>query len=145
MGWLSGPPSLDGIDPDDLITAAHELGHVVSARAHGIGVERITMGLTRLALPANDRDYTPDQWVGWLVGCWAGFEAEKLWARKIGGKASRHECGADIRNFQTDRRKVPGMTEGKARSAARTIVGRNWSDIRKHAPTLARQGFIAPW
>lgn len=144
MGWFSGPPSVAGIDPEDLIIAAHELGHAVSARAHGIGLTSIVMGLTTLDLPDDDRDYTHDQWVGWLVGCWAGFEAEKLWASRVGGKADRRQCRTDIRNFRADRKKI-GISEGMARSAARAIVRRDWKRIRDLAPTLARQGFIAPW
>jgi hypothetical protein len=145
MGWFSGPPSVAGIDPYDLIIAAHELGHAVSAYAHGIGVTKIEMGMTHLDLPdVIGPGMTREELIGWLVGCWAGYEAEKLWAWRVGGEAVWSCSKQDRRNFR-DTRKLVGLSEGKARSAARAIVRKEWARIRNLAPTLARQGFIAPW
>jgi hypothetical protein len=146
MGWWSGTPSITGIDPDDLITAAHELGHAVCAYAHGVGVTSITLGLTTLDLPDDDDEFTPQHWRAYLVGCMAGYEAEVLWARRVGGTADKRQSGLDMRNFRTYRRRGRiDITEGQARRAARVAVKRNWGRIRRLAPVLAIEGSIAPW
>jgi hypothetical protein len=136
---IPAPPT-----PAALIAAAHELGHAVSAYAHGIGVTFIRTNLTRLDLPTDDRLWTPQQWHGWLVGCWAGYEAEVLWASRHGGRADKRDSGTDIRNFRADRHHIR-LSESAARSAARAVVRRGWARIERHAPELAQRGHLTPW
>lgn len=143
MGLFSTPaPAV--LDPGVLIAAAHEIGHAVSARAHRIGIRYIRTNMTMLDLPKSDATWTTEQWRGWLVGCWAGYEAELLWARRHGGRADKACSRTDIRNFRTDRHHI-GLSESTARSAARAILRRDWARIERLTPQLAQHGHIAPW
>lgn len=139
------------LDPYLLLGAAHELGHAVSARHHRIPVTAITLdtatgaGLTELDLPRDDDALTEAQWRGWLIGCWAGWEAEVLWGRWHDGGASRRTCKQDIANFRRHRHRAPGLSESEARSTARTILRADWSRVKRLAPLLARHGHVTPW
>jgi hypothetical protein len=143
MGLFSTPaPAV--LDPGVLIAAVHEIGHAVSARAHRIGVRHIRMGSTLLDLPRSAAAMTAEQWHGYLVGCWAGYEAEVLWSRRHGGRADKHQSGIDIRNFRDCRHHI-GLSEGAARSAARTVLRRDWDRVERLTPRLAQNGRITPW
>jgi len=138
------------LDPDLLVAAAHELGHAATARHYRVGLIHIRLdpythqGGTLFDLPEDDMLWTDTQWRCWLISCFAGYEAEVMWADQHGGVASKRACRADFRNFRNYRRHA-GLSKNAARSAARTIVRAGWARIERLAPRLATTGRLASW
>lgn len=138
------------LDPELLIAAAHELGHAVLARAHGITVLSIEVdradytGLTRRD-PGLDYDRCPPEVLrAGLFGDVAGFEAERMWCARHGGQANKRCSRVDFSQFAQYRGRA-GLTETEARRQARLVLRQHWSTVERLAPRLARHGEIPPW
>lgn len=137
------------LDPVVLQGAAHELGHAVVDLAGGIAVARVTLN-TRTGIGATtvgtdlDRVDDPQLWSAYLIACVAGYEAERLWSARHGGRVYRDQSATDFANFRRYRRRGSGLSEGAARSAARSILRREWTRVERLAPRLATRGQISP-
>lgn len=129
------------------MVAAHELGHAIVDRAHGVTVtsievdRRAYVGLTRVDL--DDTTCTAELLRGALIGSTAGFVAEVLWCHRHGGTAQRRCSTSDFTNFARNRHRV-GLTEAVARAHARSALLRHWPLVERWAPVLAHRGRIAP-
>lgn len=142
MGWLFSTRR-DPDDPRQLQIAVHELGHAWAWRDGGLEVRGVEH--TGDDGACHVRYYPqPEQLRAFAIGCWAGFEAEDRWLRanKL-GRARRGHSSHDIRLFCGAVRELGGgLSEGKARATARTLVARRWEHIESRAPELIRLGRI---
>jgi hypothetical protein len=128
------------IDPDLLLSAAHELGHALVDLAGGLVVSAVTLRKVTVTVELeNDTD--PAVWRAWLIGCVAGYEAERLWSRRHGGSVDRLCSRTDFKNFNRHRLRVR-LSEHTARSQARTILRREWTTVERLAPELATHGHL---
>src|SRR5690606_18522704 len=132
MGIFSPARNVD--DPKQLSIAAHEIGHGIVWKAGGCSLR----GPIRFYGDGGDCPvrYWPNnerQLIAFAVGLWAGYEAERLWWKREGGRghASRGNSSHDISLFRQHIREFPEirMSEGKARRLAREQVKRHWSQI----------------
>jgi hypothetical protein len=136
------------LDPVVLQGAAHELGHAVVDLAGGIAVAGITLntrsgvGVTTVGTDL-DRAGDPELWSAYLIACVAGYEAERLWSARHGGRVYRVQSATDFANFLRYRRRGNRLSEGAARAAARSILRREWTRVERLAPELARSGRLA--
>ncbi|RSN32232.1 hypothetical protein DL990_20165 [Amycolatopsis sp. WAC 01416] len=146
MGLFS--PARDPEDPEQLATAAHELGHAWVWKDAGFTVTEIRFlgdeGWVSLA-KVRESDWDQRAIRDYAVGCWAGFEAEERWRREHRLKPARRGHAAhDIKVFKNFAKELkPALSEGKARSLARDRVARRWSQIQRQAPVLVRDGRIS--
>lgn len=132
------------IDSGLLALAAHELGHAKVFKAlGGFEVKTITVNTTR-GDTWIDFDETNDAlWEPFAIGLWAGLEAQDRWMRRHGhGRAPRSCTVYDVEQFRTIPRKFR-ISEGKARSKARSLVAQNWGCIERLAPQLASTGRLS--
>lgn len=149
MGWFS--PDRDPDDPRQLQIAVHELAHAHAWTDGGLIVRGVAhYGRNGGNCPVRYWPGRNGQALAFAVGCWAGFEAEDRWLRHHGlGSASRANSAHDIRLFRQavrEIREVDGrrLSEGEARSLARTAVARRWQRITRTAPRLVTAGRLSP-
>ncbi|MEU3274518.1 hypothetical protein ABZ639_27050 [Saccharomonospora sp. NPDC006951] len=135
-------PRRDPKDPQQLRVAVHELGHAYAWKAAGLTVRRIehhgTTGDCHVRFYNN-----PDSLRGFVIGCWAGLEAENLWAQKTGQKrASRGNSSYDLTQFRKVNRELGAgrLSESAARALARKHITRHYTAIMAAAPRLISQG-----
>lgn len=140
------PAEPDDLDPELLLTAAHELGHAIVDLAHDVPVlsvevdRRTNTGLTRV-VNLNDPAITPDHLRGALIARLAGFEAELLWCRRHGGHADLSTARTDYAEFNRHRRAF-GLTRAVARAQARAVLIRHWPRLERLALRLAQRGHV---
>ncbi|MEU9686141.1 hypothetical protein [Amycolatopsis japonica] len=145
MGWFS--PARDPEDPRQLQIAVHELGHAWAWKEGGFRILEILHTGNGGEVTTNRKQRGWNEEIAWeyCIGCWGGFEAEDRWMRTFGhGRAHRGHSAHDIGNFKHVARGLESkLSEGKARSIARTRVGKHWSQILRQAPLLVRDGRIS--
>ncbi|AHJ58529.1 hypothetical protein [Amycolatopsis keratiniphila] len=131
----------DPEDPEQLQIAVHELGHAFAWKLTGSTIREIRHtgdeGWVDVRVLAPDnRDFA--------IGLWAGFEAEDRWLKANNlGRAKRGNSSWDIGRFNKVRKDIKGgLSESKARSLARPLVNRCWSQILETAPKLIRDGTL---
>lgn len=144
------PAEHAGIDPDRLIVAAHEIGHVVGFRKAGVPLVAIRV------LRAGHRAHGYVQETGevalsdreaaitYLVALLAGKEAGLAWCDEYGLDYGQRE-DTDLDGFHHQRREWGiSLPEPRARDLARRLVIDRWAVIQRLAPVLAARGALAP-
>ncbi|PRX43049.1 peptidase M50B-like protein [Prauserella shujinwangii] len=131
-----------------LVTCHHEAGHAVIHRATGgrVAHVKILSDMEGVMRPADEFD--PDKALGWLTMILAGGEAA---ARYIatqgyslgqGRRLARHGCRDDLALFRRYAQHT-GISEGRARREADTLVRRHWGRIHRVAHKLDQRGRLS--
>jgi hypothetical protein len=140
----------DVADLRRLMHAHHEAGHAIAHTLAGYRVHRVTLepGTRGGFMTTAEDGPDPDRIHGWLVMLLAGGEAATRFLTKNGygtGEARRiasGSCNQDRGDFRRDRR-GSGISEGRARADARTLVSRHWGRIHRVAVRLDRKGRLS--
>lgn len=143
-------PTATGRDPDRLICAAHELGHLVGFRAAGVPIAAIKIdghgrhatgyvreaGIVHFPNAAAARHY--------LVALLAGKEAGLRWCDRYDLDYGNRD-DIDLRFFHQDRARWRiTLSESRGRTLARRLVDQQWPTITRLAPRLAERGRLDP-
>lgn len=142
---------LDSLDPDRLITAAHELAHLLIFRQAGIECSQIRVyghggfARGRVSLVPGQKLNTAQQ-RGLLVGTLAGREADLRWCDEHGiRRHPERTCAQDRQLYHSDRRRMQFDSASHSALCAETrrLVNKHWSRIQHLAPLLAERGRIS--
>ncbi|HVK05103.1 MAG TPA: hypothetical protein VM490_16620 [Armatimonadaceae bacterium] len=146
------PEELEGLDPDRILTAAHELGHLFAFRARGFVVSGIHVsgkgdrvsGHVVLEIPDKASFATDQERRNYAVGTLAGRAAELKWAATFDVKPGHEStCQTDMRDAKNARRQMGAWVfESTLKDEAAREVTRYWRQILRLVPRLAKCGSV---